>query len=196
MPATTPALCPACGAQQAPAARFCEQCGGAVPPKPPKRPIAAHAHRGALQRARAKAVDSELSAIRQARICLGIIAGLLLLAAALGWFGMESELTKARQSGAYIRDGVVAQIKTLIAANVVLSVGFVGLAIWAGRNAFAAVLTGLVLYVCLILASAAVAPITLVQGIVIKVIIIGLLVGGIRAALRQRQRQRQASTAA
>ncbi|MBN8526516.1 MAG: hypothetical protein J0M02_14375 [Planctomycetes bacterium] len=149
-----------------------------------------------MQRARAKAVDSELSSIRQARICLGIIAGLLLLAAALGWFGMESELTNARQSGAHIRGDVVSQIKTLIAANAVLSVGFIGLAIWAGRNAFAAVLTGLVLYVCLILASAAVAPITLVQGIVIKAIIIGLLVGGIRAALRQRQRQHQTAAGA
>jgi hypothetical protein len=148
-----------------------------------------------LRRSQQRSVDSETSAIGKARMCLSVIAGLVILGTIIGWMGMESELSKARDRGMGINSGMVAQMRALLVANVVLAVAFVGLAVWAGRNAFAAVLTGLVLYIAAILASAAVSPITLVQGIIIKVIIIGLLIGGIRAGLQQRRRRRAVAQA-
>lgn len=191
------ASCPACRANVAPGAQFCEQCGvrvpgPSVPQTTPAKPVV---RRSLLRRSQQRSVDSETSAIGKARMCLSVIAGLLVLGTLIGWMGMESELSKARDRGMGINSGMVAQMRALLVANVVLAVAFVGLAVWAGRNAFAAVLTGLVLYIAAILASAAVSPITLVQGIIIKVIIIGLLIGGIRAGLQQRRRRRAVAQA-
>lgn len=191
--------CPSCTAALPAAARFCEQCGLRLSEPVAPRPAAAKAappaklaRHSMLQRARQRSADSDASAIGKARMSMVVIAILLFLSTGMGWFGLEGEVSKVSSQGMRVNGDVVAQLRALLFANGALGVGFLALAAWSSRNAFAAVLTGLVLYIALILASAAVSPITLVQGIIIKILIVGFLIGGLRAALKQRRRQADA----
>jgi hypothetical protein len=59
---------------------------------------------------------------------------------------------------------------------------FLGLAIYASRNAYAAALAGLIVFVTLMVAYAIVNPITIISGILWKVIILSSLIYGLKAA--------------
>ncbi|MCU0434810.1 MAG: zinc ribbon domain-containing protein [Bacteroidia bacterium] len=59
---------------------------------------------------------------------------------------------------------------------------FVGLYFWARKNAYPAVLTGLILYTTLIVAYAIVAPLSLFGGFIWKVIAYSALIYGLRSA--------------
>lgn len=200
---TIASSCPACGTTLRPQLAFCEQCGartdGVATPAVPTAPTAAVAVKpplrkpspaiAALARKRAAAsrirtIDSERKAVRSARICMSIVAILLFVVAGLGWSALGGG------------DGETGPLRALLVANGLLGVVFLALVVWAGRNAFAAVLTGLVLYLSLQLAAIAMNPLNLVSGIFLKAIIIAVLVGGIRAGLQQRRRRAAAAHAA
>jgi hypothetical protein len=72
--------------------------------------------------------------------------------------------------------------------NGILGITFLLLAVWAGWNAFAAIMTALVLWVTVQVGTAMVYPISLLSGWIIKILIISAFIGGIRAALSQRRR--------
>lgn len=189
---TPAAVCPACQAAIHPRLPFCEQCGArvdggagaAVPPPAPAAagrplrkpsPVVAELARKRAAVARGRTIDAERKAVRSARICMSIVAGLLFVITAMGWSAL------AGSSGG-------GGLRALVVANGLLGVIFLALVVWAGRNAFAAVLTGLVLYLSLQLAAAAMNPLNLLSGIVLKIVIVAVMVGGIRAGLQQRRR--------
>lgn len=197
--ASEPAACASCGAALRPRVVFCEACGartgaGTAPvsPVPPTRPrapspAAGIAHR-AMLRNRAKANEADNKAIRSARVCMAIVALLVVATGIFSWDSLNTELAKLHSNGLEVNEAVVGQLRAVLVAHFILAAIFVGLVIWAGRNAFAATLTGLVLWIALQLAAAALNPISLVQGIIIKIIVVVVMAGGIRAALQQRQR--------
>lgn len=80
-----------------------------------------------------------------------------------------------------------AMVKLLLGANIALAAIYVGLFFWARRNALAATVTALVLFVAVIAVSAALDPKTLVYGIPVKIAFIAVLVAAITAALRERK---------
>lgn len=59
---------------------------------------------------------------------------------------------------------------------------FIGLAIYAGKNAYAAALSGLIVFGTLIIAYAFVDPKTIISGIIWKIIILSSLIYGLNAA--------------
>ena len=70
-----------------------------------------------------------------------------------------------------------------LVAGVLLAVVMVLLAIWSRRAALPAILVAMATYVVVIVGSAIFDPATLLQGIIVKIIVIGYLIRGIKAAL-------------
>jgi hypothetical protein len=66
--------------------------------------------------------------------------------------------------------------------NVIISLLYLILAAWATKNPFGAILTAGIVYVTLIVVNALVEPTTIMSGIILKIIIIGAFVKGIRSA--------------
>jgi len=73
---------------------------------------------------------------------------------------------------------------TLI-VNVILAVIYLVLAYWSQTKPFAALLSALLLYIMVIALNAIVEPMSLIQGILFKIIIIAFLVKGINSASQQ-----------
>lgn len=69
----------------------------------------------------------------------------------------------------------------LIEGGIVVAT-FIGLAIFANRNSYAAALSGLIVFCTLIVAYAFVDPITIVSGIIWKIVILSALIYGLKAA--------------
>jgi hypothetical protein len=73
---------------------------------------------------------------------------------------------------------------------------FVALGVWATKAPFPAALTGLIIFLTLTVADAVANPLTLVQGLVVKVIVIAVLAKAVSAGLQHRQLRRQMEKAA
>lgn len=65
--------------------------------------------------------------------------------------------------------------------QMILALVYLGLSIWTDKQPFGALLSALILYITLILLMAVLDPATIVQGVVLKVIIIGFLVRGVKS---------------
>lgn len=100
--------------------------------------------------------------VQKARLAIFGVAGILLLNYTLLYF-------KSSEDYVLIEGGLLVSI-------------FIGLGIWAGKNAYPASLTALILYGLLIIAYALVDPITIIGGIIWKVAIIASLIYGLKAA--------------
>ena len=74
----------------------------------------------------------------------------------------------------------------ILAVNFILAAIMIGLSFWARRSPLPAVLIATATYAVVIVANAIVDPATIGQGMIMKIIVIGLLVKGIRAALALR----------
>jgi hypothetical protein len=93
---------------------------------------------------------------------------------------------------AELRQKVKQEVWLIFGANYFLAVIMVGLFFWAKRNPLSAMVTGLAIYLAVIVLNAIIDPKTIVQGILIKFIFIGAMVGGIKAALAEREWARSA----
>ena len=71
---------------------------------------------------------------------------------------------------------------------------FIGLGIWSYRKASLALIIGLGFYILIMLLLAVIDPITIIQGIIWKIIIIVWLVYGISSARAEEAKQKKAST--
>lgn len=60
----------------------------------------------------------------------------------------------------------------LVVANVIIACAYLGLGIWSVKNPFAAILSGFFLYVTLIVINVIVDPMSILQGLIIKILII------------------------
>ncbi|TDQ06853.1 hypothetical protein [Pedobacter metabolipauper] len=117
----------------------------------------------------AKEIDlGELTGkVESARKSLYWIAVLIGVSTFITYFGIEDEQEKMAQA-------VIA---------VIIICAFSGLAIWGKRKPTTAMISGLSLYLILIILSAIVDPLSILSGIIIKVIIIGYLIKGIKAVV-------------
>jgi hypothetical protein len=100
--------------------------------------------------------------IKSARTTIWVIAGLTLL------FGLFA---------GFAQDNFEVMI-----VNIFLSIIYLGMAAWANTNPFGAILTSFIIYATVIAINAFLLPTTLLQGIILKVIIIGAFIKGIRSA--------------
>lgn len=78
---------------------------------------------------------------------------------------------------------------TLIAPMAAITLCYFGLWLWSMKQPLAAAVVALVLFVVLQIVNAILDPSTLLQGLIVKAIVIGVLVGAVRAGL-QAQRAR------
>lgn len=74
----------------------------------------------------------------------------------------------------------------VLVVNLILAVVMLGLAIWGKREPLVAVLVATATYVVIIVTNAIIDPITIGQGLLLKIAIIALLVKGIKAGLALR----------
>jgi hypothetical protein len=188
-----PVACPGCGAALRTELTFCDQCGTRVgkvarkaqtaqrAPAGPRRPnVAAYAAKRA-QAARTKGVADDRSAIRTTRICMAVMALLMLVVATLSWWSYQAP------GMYYAAELNMARATTW--TNGILGGVFILLTVWAGWNAFAAIMTALVLWATVQVGAAMVYPMSLISGWLFKILIVSAFVGGIRAALSQRRRE-------
>ena len=78
------------------------------------------------------------------------------------------------------------EVMMVFVINYFLAVVMFGLFLWSRKAALPAMVTGLCVYLAVIVLSAAIEPKSLMQGILIKIIAIVVLVSGIKAALQER----------
>ncbi|MEJ2003611.1 MAG: zinc ribbon domain-containing protein [Cyclobacteriaceae bacterium] len=81
-------------------------------------------------------------------------------------------------------------VPTLISA-LILSVIYVGLAIWSVKNPFGAMLTGLIVYITLWAVDILIDPSFIYRGILIKIIIISVFIKGLKSAREARALMQQ-----
>jgi hypothetical protein len=83
------------------------------------------------------------------------------------------------------------QVNLLLFVNIGLAIVYLGLWFWAKRNALAATVTALLLFITVIFVNAAYEPKTLGQGIIVKIFFIAALAKAISAAQEERKIQAQ-----
>jgi hypothetical protein len=133
-------------------------------------------HEVKMEEMKVQRVKNEKStALNRGRSALFVIVGLYVLAGIY-----EAFLAPWHQMIFGIIDWIVAAI-------------FLGLAIWSYRQPFPAMVTGLCLYVLIILLLAAIDPATLFQGIIWKILVTMYLVYGIQNARKEQNAKKQAS---
>jgi hypothetical protein len=100
--------------------------------------------------------------IRNARTMLFVVAGIELL----GILGVLKAPEPAR---------TVAIVVTLVVVGV-----FVALALWTKKKPYTALLVALIFYISLLVLAGILNPVTIVQGVILKIITIVLLILGLR----------------
>ncbi len=174
--------CPKCAKANQPLMRFCELCG-----TPLQANVKAPVNRATAAAARIAATSTAKN-IRSARIALGVVAVVTLLFSLFMHIRFSNQIAEARANPQMtVNEAVVSQQYMLFTVNYLVVAIYVGLMFWTRKNPFAACLTGLVIYLTSILINAAIDPTTIVQGIIMKVIIIMALINGVKAGLAYRR---------
>lgn len=96
------------------------------------------------------------------------------------------EFEGAAVTVAELRRSIDFEVVAAFGTNYLLAGIMVALFFWAKRSPFPATLTGLCVYLVVLVLNAVVEPATLLKGVVLKVLIIAGLVGGMNAALAER----------
>lgn len=96
--------------------------------------------------------DNVRAKVGQARLVLFLLAGFTALSAAIVFTQTENT--------------------ALLGINLILAVIYAGLGFWAANKAFAAIFTGALIYFSIILLNGIVDPVTLLHGIIFKIIFI------------------------
>lgn len=96
--------------------------------------------------------------------------------------GMTWEEAKAHDRG---------QVTLLLAINIGLAIVYLGMWFWAKRNALAATVSALLLFITVIGVNAVYEPKTLAQGVIVKIFFIAALAKAISAAQEERRIQAQ-----
>jgi hypothetical protein len=149
--------CEHCGAQAIPGRKFCTQCSFPIEGTEQEK-ISFRL----LVSSRKRFLSDAQDKIKNAKTIIYVLAGFLFV------MGLISLLAQ---------DDVASFV-----ANLVLCLTYLILAAWATKNPFAAILTAFVLYLTLQIVGAIVEPITILSGILWKVIFIGAFIKGIRSA--------------
>jgi hypothetical protein len=118
-----------------------------------------------------EAKEIDLSAankkIRRASIALYVVAGLTAV------FGVALAAMNKNPDAR----------NSLIITNLILAAIYGGLGFWCNRKPLAAIIAGSALYALILILNAIINPLTIVSGIIFKIVIIGFFVRGIKAAI-------------
>ena len=89
---------------------------------------------------------------------------------------------------AELRSLVVWESRSILAINLALAAAMVGLFFWAKKAPFPAIVAAAAVYAAVIVSNAVIDPATLLQGVVMKIIIVSFLARGIKSELHLRAR--------
>lgn len=175
--------CPHCQAENVAPAAFCEKCGKALPNTADTAPQVISGDAVATTELGKDVQAQQLhKRSRQASTALFAVAILQTLGGIVLYFLFRDE------------PGVdVGVAKTLLVVNLILAVIYAALGIWARSSPLPAAIVGLVLFLTVIIIGAVAEPISLVQGIIVKIIVILVLIRAIQAGVKHRQLTSQAS---
>ncbi|HLP52774.1 MAG TPA: zinc ribbon domain-containing protein [Chitinophagales bacterium] len=149
--------CPTCKKAVSPEAKFCDSCGYPVGGSTFDKNEFEYAYE-----VKRYELEKAQGVVKNGVTTLYVLSGLILLADLVVY---------------YTTDNV-----GFLIAGILLPVMFVGLAQWAKVKPFTALVVALVLYVTLILSDVFVNPASIVQGIILKIIVISALVKAVRGA--------------
>jgi hypothetical protein len=196
--------CPKCGVAVTADEKFCSGCGAGIA-------VGSDGNAILYDRVATPKVDLTGGSLGTARKWLLAISIITLLSGlvfyAINKGEMEKQLREAeiqlshlspqerdealKQTVNMTWDEVVAHdrglVNMLLAINIALSVIYFGLWIWAKKNAYAAALVALLLFLTVIVASAVWEPQTLYQGILIKILFIAALGKAVAAGREERR---------
>jgi uncharacterized membrane protein YvbJ len=190
------AQCSQCSAELIETDAFCQKCGNQV--------IQGVERKQVRQKLGNLAGEQHKKHIKSARTAIMAVAVLTILACAFLWFAvksqedkMEAEIKQVMSNPAMVLNHDIVdnarqninQAKLMVGASTVMGGIFFFLFFWAKQNPFAASLTALILYVTSMVIAVAMNPETLVQGILIKIIIIAVLVNGVKSGLAYKKLQ-------
>jgi hypothetical protein len=196
--------CPKCGVAVTADEKFCSGCGAGIA-------VGSDGSAILYDRVATPKVDISSGHLSSARKWLLAISIIMLLSG-LVFYGMNKSETEKqhRDAAAQLahmspqeRDEALKQavgmtwdeavahdlglVNMMLAINIALAVIYFGLWIWAKKNAYAAALVALLLFLTVIVASAVWEPQTLYQGILIKILFIAALGKAVAAGREERR---------
>jgi len=169
--------CPHCGTENSDAGAFCRQCGKALPSAAPSGPRVVTGEQVA-----ATAVGQDLQR-SQLRKQAGRAAGALFAVAVLHVIG-GVVFYFLLKNNPQVEPGAP---RILLIMNLVLAGVYAGLGFWGRVSPLPAAIVGLVLFVSVWAVSAVLDPASIVQGIIVKIIVIAVLVRAIQAGVKHKQ---------
>ena len=195
-------VCSSCNTENPANHQFCENCGAALNSSEEteniekqkasnKMKVNADISRQLANRRfdNSKRVNAKAE-IAKGRVAIMIVAVLTFIGALITHMSTNNQIAEARANPAMIIDEqAVSTMNMIIYASYILGVVFVGLWFWAKQNPFSAFLTALVIYIACHATAAAIDINNLYRGIIIKAVIIILLVGAVKSALKIRGMQ-------
>jgi hypothetical protein len=150
--------CSLCGTELAEIEIFCSNCG-----YPEKGTDSDKKKFNANQQINEIDYNEAKRKINNAKYILFVIGGLNLILGFVLGFKMENS-------------------NAVIIESVIIAVIYVGLGFWCNSKPLPAIIAGLILYLTLIILNMIIDPITIIQGIIWKIVIIGAFIKGISAA--------------
>lgn len=177
------ATCPHCSAANPTEAQFCESCGKALPAGLPRGPRIIGEREFASSSAGRDLQLQQLN--RKARTVTNTLAVLCVLQ-----FIGSAVLLAVSRSGSFQPQEQRLFLAMAITVGIAGAV-FLGLSLWSRRSPLAAAIVGLVILITWWTADAVIQPLTILQGIIIKIIVIAALVRAIQAGVSYRALKRQ-----
>lgn len=165
MESTASLTCKCCKTNVSDVDTFCPSCGFPLKGTPEEQ--GKFIGRYIMTKEDPFALDKE---VKNARTTLGVVTGLMVLSGIL-----------------YMVIDPAGEGQLLLMIYLVVAAIFGFLTWWSTKNPFGALLTGLILYISLIILGAVDDPKTIVKGIIFKVLIIGYLAKGVMSASKARQ---------
>jgi hypothetical protein len=147
-----------------------------------------------------------MARLREAGAAIGYLSAMFLFFGIVMFFVQQGTADKALDNLAKFSDGervkltdgkeyIVRELRdeirmepvTVLLTNIILSIIMFGLYFYSKKAPLVAIIAAAAIYGSVIVANAAIDPKTIGQGIIVKIIVIGLFIRGIRMALELRK---------
>lgn len=102
-------------------------------------------------------------------------------------FVIDEPINGKKYTVGELKDKIDQEVLWVFLTNYFLAVVMFGLYRWAKKSPFPAIVTALCVYLAVIVLNAIIDPLTIVQGIIIKIIFISALIAGIKSSLATRK---------
>jgi hypothetical protein len=154
--------CPACAAQATTDDAFCNGCGYPLQGTEKEQQMFL-----SVRDAKSFDLDEAHKKIKRSSNALFFIGGLTVIAGLAAYAVSKDHSTKIN----------------VLLTNVILGAIYVVLGFWCKKKPLAAIISGLSLYVLIFVLNAVVNPLTIVSGIIFKIVIVGMFINGIKSAI-------------